>query len=74
MNTWTAKVIDVLENGDAIVELPPDMLQILGWDEGDTLDISIDENNHIILRKVDKDAWQFVDREVPPKDPRRLCV
>ena len=54
--SWTAKVIDILENGDAVVELPPDMLEILGWDEGDTLDISVDENNHIILRKVDKDA------------------
>lgn len=53
---WTAKVVDVLENGDAVLELPPEMLQILGWDEGDTLDISIDEYNHIILRKVDKDA------------------
>lgn len=55
-NTWTAKVIDVLDNGDAVIELPPDMLQILGWDEGDTLDISVDSNNHIILRKVEKDA------------------
>ncbi len=56
MTKWTAQVIDILENGDAVVELPPDMLQILGWDEGDMLDISVDENNRIILHKVDKDA------------------
>lgn len=55
MTTWTAQVIDILENGDAVVELPPDMLQILGWEEGDQLDISIDENNRIILKKVDND-------------------
>lgn len=38
-------------DGDAIVPLPDDMLLELGWFEGDTLKISV-ENGQIILEKV----------------------
>lgn len=55
MTTYTAKVLEVLENGDAVIELPPTMCEELGWKEGDTLDISLDNQNKIIIKKV-KDA------------------
>ena len=55
MTTYTAKVLEVLENGDAVIELPPAMCEELGWKEGDTLDISLDDQNKIIVKKV-KDA------------------
>ena len=49
--SYTAKVLEICENGDAILELPPEMCEDLQWKEGDTLNIS-EENGAIILKKV----------------------
>ena len=51
---YTSKVLEICENGDAILELPPEMCEDLQWKEGDTLNIS-EEKGAIILKKV-KDA------------------
>lgn len=48
---YTANVIDVLENGDAILELPQDLLDEVGWKLGDTIYID-DRDNSIVLSKV----------------------
>lgn len=40
-------------DGDAIVPLPDDLLLELGWEEGDTLNIRV-ENGQIILEKVNE--------------------
>ena len=40
-------------DGDAIVPLPDDILLELGWEEGDTLNIRV-ENGQIILEKVNE--------------------
>jgi antitoxin component of MazEF toxin-antitoxin module len=44
-------VLEICDNGDAILELPPEMCEELQWKEGDTLNISL-ENDNIILKKV----------------------
>jgi formylmethanofuran dehydrogenase subunit D len=49
--TFTAKVLEICDNGDAIVELPPDFLEEAGWKEGDKLSIK-EENGSIILSKL----------------------
>jgi formylmethanofuran dehydrogenase subunit D len=49
--TYTSKVLEICENGDAILELPPELCEDLQWKEGDTLNIS-EENGAIILKKV----------------------
>ena len=49
--TYTSKVLEICDNGDAIVELPPELCENMGWKEGDTLDVSLD-NGEIILKKV----------------------
>ena len=54
MKTFTSKVIEICDNGDAIIELPPELCEELGWKEGDTLDIS-DEDGKIIIKKIDED-------------------
>ena len=54
MKTFTAKVVEICDNGDAIIELPPELLEEMGWKEGDTLDIS-DENGKIIIKKIDEE-------------------
>ena len=50
-NSYTAKVLEICDNGDAIIELPPEMCEDLQWKEGDTLNISL-EDGKIILKKV----------------------
>jgi len=52
---YTTKVLEILENGDAVIELPPELCQELGWRLGDTLDIDVDKDNNIIVKKI-KDA------------------
>ena len=41
---WTITVEEDPETGDAILPLPPDLLELQGWKEGDTL-IWNDEGN-----------------------------
>jgi bifunctional DNA-binding transcriptional regulator/antitoxin component of YhaV-PrlF toxin-antitoxin module len=53
VKTFTSKVIEICDNGDAIIELPPELLEEMGWKEGDTLDIS-EEKGKIIIKKIDK--------------------
>lgn len=52
--TYTSQVLEILPNGDAVLELPPEMCEELGWKEGDTLDISTEENGSIVLKKIEK--------------------
>ena len=54
MKTFTSKVVEICDNGDAIIELPPELCEELGWKEGDTLDIS-DEDGKIIIKKIDEE-------------------
>ena len=52
--TFTAKVLEICDNGDAIIELSPELLEEMGWKEGDTLDIS-EKDGKIIIKKIDKE-------------------
>lgn len=51
---YTADVIEICENGDAIIELPPQLIEELGWQIGDTLDITGEEGK-VIIRNLDND-------------------
>ena len=52
---YTSKVLEILDNGDAVIELPTELCEELGWVVGDTLDIDVDKDNNIIVKKI-KDA------------------
>ena len=54
MKTFTSKVVEICDNGDAIVELPPELLEEMGWKEGDTLDIS-EKDGKVIIKKIDEE-------------------
>ena len=54
MTTFTSKVVEICDNGDAIIELPPELLEEMGWKEGDTLDIS-EKDGKIIIKKIDEE-------------------
>jgi hypothetical protein len=49
---YTANVIGIEENGDAIIEMPQKLLDQMGWKEGTNLDISLNERNEIILKEI----------------------
>lgn len=49
---YTANVVSILENGDAVLQLPDDLLADMKWSEGDVLDFSI-ENGNIIMKKIE---------------------
>lgn len=51
---YTGRVVDILENGDAILELPQDMLDELGWKYGDKLDFD-KMNNSVIIKNLTKE-------------------
>lgn len=58
MKIHTAKVTEICENGDAIVELPDDLVKELNWQIGDTLDYQMKDGAVFIknLSKEKRDA------------------
>lgn len=48
---YTANVIEICDNGDAILELPQDMLDELGWDVGTVLNIE-EQNGQIVINRA----------------------
>lgn len=40
------------ETGDLILPLPPELLEQMGWKEGDEIDFSVDDNGHFILKRA----------------------
>jgi hypothetical protein len=40
------------ETGDLLVPIPPELLEKMGWKEGDQLQFDKDENGAIIIHKV----------------------
>ena len=37
MKSYTSKVLEIGDNGDAIVEMPDELMEELGWKVGDNL-------------------------------------
>lgn len=54
MKTWITELKED-NNGDIIVELPDDLLEVAGFIYGDILDITYGENRSIILKKKNSD-------------------
>jgi antitoxin component of MazEF toxin-antitoxin module len=55
---YTTKVTEICENGDAIVELPDELVKELNWQIGDTLDYQLKDGAVFIknLSKEKRDA------------------
>jgi formylmethanofuran dehydrogenase subunit D len=65
LKRYESKVMDILPNGDAILELPPEMCEELGWKEGDTLSITQEKEGNIIIKKIkDGDCNNSLDNVV----------
>ena len=52
LKKYESKVLKVLPNGDAVIELPEELCIEMNWNVGDQLTVSL-ENDIIILKKKD---------------------
>lgn len=46
------KVSAILENGDAVLDLPPELVEELGWEVGDKLDYDVRDGSIYITNKT----------------------
>jgi antitoxin component of MazEF toxin-antitoxin module len=51
---YTAKVTEICENGDAIVELPDELVKELNWQIGDTLDYQM-KGEAVFIKNLSKE-------------------
>jgi antitoxin component of MazEF toxin-antitoxin module len=51
---YTTKVTEICENGDAIVELPDELVKELNWQVGDTLDYQM-KNGAVFIKNLSKE-------------------
>lgn len=69
--TYTSKVLEVCDNGDAIVELPDQLMEELGWKVGDVLSYEEKDGKiyikNISINDTDKHGQQGADT-VPTQD------
>ncbi len=49
--TWEVKTFEDEKSGDLILPLPPELLERMGWREGDTLNWGQDKQGNWILSK-----------------------
>ena len=49
---YESQVLEICDNGDAIIELPEDMLKELGWEVSDVLDIVELQGQVIVINKT----------------------
>lgn len=50
--SYLAKVLEILPNGDAILELPPEVVEIMGWSEGTIVEIDKNEFGEIVIKDI----------------------
>ncbi len=53
MKKYEGKVLEILDDGSAVVELPDKLCKKLGWNLGDDLSIAM-KDGQIILRKINE--------------------
>ena len=51
MKKYESQVLEICENGDAIVELPDELCEEMGWKIGDVLDMK-EKDGKIVIRKM----------------------
>jgi len=71
MKTYTSKVLEICDNGDAIVELPDELMEEMGWKVGDNLKYEEKDGKvfikNISINDTDKHRQQGADT-VPTQD------
>jgi bifunctional DNA-binding transcriptional regulator/antitoxin component of YhaV-PrlF toxin-antitoxin module len=71
MKTHTSKVLEICENGDAIIDLPDDLMEEMGWKVGDVLSYEQKDGKvfikNISINDTDRHGQQGTDT-VPKQD------
>jgi formylmethanofuran dehydrogenase subunit D len=71
MKSYTGKVLEICDNGDAIVELPDKLMEELGWKLGDNLKYEQKDGKifikNISINDTDKHGQQGTN-PVPTQD------
>lgn len=55
-NKWKVELVEDPDTKDLILQFPDEMMEKMGWTEGDTLLWGKDDNGNITLTKKDKDS------------------
>lgn len=60
LNKFTTTLIDTGDGtGDGLLELPDDLLALLGWREGDILSIEVPEPSVLVVTRLDdRNGWE----------------
>jgi antitoxin component of MazEF toxin-antitoxin module len=64
MKTFTSKVLEICDNGDAIIELPPELMEELGWQIGDKLNMDLIAGAAIIENIDNNNRKKSLDKPV----------
>lgn len=59
-NTWIVEIQEDAETGDSILQFPPDMLEAVGWKEGDVLEWHDNKNGSYTMTKKET-QWVLVE-------------
>jgi antitoxin component of MazEF toxin-antitoxin module len=51
---YHADVLEICDNGDAVLEIPPELMKDMGWEVGDVLNVDV-EGEKIILKNITKE-------------------
>jgi antitoxin component of MazEF toxin-antitoxin module len=51
---YTTKVVEICENGDAIVELPDELVKELNWEVGDVLNYEL-KDQQVFIKNLTKE-------------------
>ena len=54
MNKYSAEVVEICENGDAILQFSEEMIQDLGWKVDDVLSITMIDSGAVHLKNITK--------------------
>jgi len=52
--TYITKVVEICENGDAIVELPDELVKELNWEVGDVLNYEL-KDQRVFIKNLTKE-------------------
>lgn len=52
--TFIGEVVEVYENGEALITIPDEVLLSMGWKDGDMLNMELSKDGTIIVTKVNK--------------------
>lgn len=62
---YTAKVSEILEDGSAVLDLPQELLDETGWEEGTVLIVEEKDGTIILYRKDNNETGSTSDTVLP---------